>query len=325
MKEITKPLVSIVMAVYNPKLNWFVEQLKSINNQTYKSIEIIVIDDCSTRVDFYKIKKCILKYITKFPVNIIRNDKNLGSNKTFEKLTIKASGKYIAYCDQDDIWNKNKIEAYVDKIENSTADLVFSDMNIIDGKGKFIADSITKVRKYHVFSSGRGLTPILLFSNFVAGCAMMIKSDIAKKAIPFCPYMVHDHWLALFTSREGELLFINEQLINYRIHDSNQTLMMAGVYDKETYLKQRIEVPIYKMFWLKEFFKCNEELNKLIDEHLEWLIARYKNLYGCYRNLSNIWKYRKFGYNTSIFEIFAPYMPHKIFNFVIDLKKKNIL
>lgn len=325
MKEITEPLVSIVMAVYNPKLNWFVEQLKSINNQTYKSIEIIVIDDCSTRVDFYKIEKCILKYITKFPVTIIQNDKNLGSNKTFEKLTIKASGKYIAYCDQDDIWNKNKIEAYVDRIENSTADLVFSDMNIIDGKGKFIADSITKVRKHHIFFYGRGLAPTLLFSNFVVGCAMMIKSDIAKKAIPFCPYMVHDHWLALFTSKDGELLFINKQLINYRIHSSNQTSTMARVYDKKTYIKERINLPIKKMIWLKEKFTCDKGLEVIIDEGLEWLLARRKNLYGDYKSIKIVWKYKKYGYYPSVFEIFAPYMPYKIFNFVIDLKKKNIL
>jgi hypothetical protein len=43
----------------------------------------------------------------------------MGSNKTFERLTAFAEGKYVAYCDQDDIWEDNKIELLVNRLEKT--------------------------------------------------------------------------------------------------------------------------------------------------------------------------------------------------------------
>ena len=50
--ETDKPLISIVMAVYEPNLQWFREQLDSLEAQTYPNLELLVIDDCSPTVPF---------------------------------------------------------------------------------------------------------------------------------------------------------------------------------------------------------------------------------------------------------------------------------
>ena len=71
MKEQTPenaPLVNIVMATYNPRLDWFEAQLQSLNNQTYRNIKIIVMDDYSTDVEMQVIKDYIDKNITNFRI-----------------------------------------------------------------------------------------------------------------------------------------------------------------------------------------------------------------------------------------------------------------
>ncbi len=320
-----RPLISIVLATYNPRMDWLKEQLASLEKQTYRPLELIVIDDCSSKVDMTEISSCVEDCIKSIPYRIMQNEENLGSTKTFEKLTMLAEGKYIAYCDQDDVWHENKLEKSLEALENTDGVLAFSDMNIIDGVGNLVADSITKVRRHHKFYSGEGLSRVLLFSNFVTGCTILMKTKEAKNAIPFCPYMVHDHWLALYCSVDKKLIFIDNRLLNYRIHASNQTLMMAGVKDKESYLKIRIEEALYKFIWLSERFVESDDLSLTISQAIEWMKARQAHFQGSFKSIKLIWIYREFSFLTSIFEIFTPYIPERFFMFFIRLKKRNIL
>ena len=217
--ETAKPLISILMAVYEPRMDWLKEQLDSLNSQTYPNLRLYICDDCSPTVPFDEISKMVSECITAFPYTIERNDVNLGSNGTFERLTMEAEGKYFAYCDQDDIWLPEKLAVLQNAIEKSGALLVCSDMYIIDGDGNRVAESITKVRRHHVFRSGTGLAPDMLISDFVTGCTMMIRSEVAKAAIPFCPDMVHDHFLALCAAAEGEILSLPDNQMRCQLHN----------------------------------------------------------------------------------------------------------
>ena len=144
------------------------------------------------------IAACVKEYIHAFPFELRRNEKNLGSNGTFERLTLEAEGDYFAYCDQDDVWLPEKFEVLQAAMAAEGALLGCSAMFIIDGEGRQTADSITKVRGHHVFKSGEGLAPGLMIRNFATGCTMLVDARAAREAVPFCPYMVHDHYLALW-------------------------------------------------------------------------------------------------------------------------------
>lgn len=320
-----KPLISIVLATYNPRMDWLREQLASLEGQNYRPLELLVLDDCSTRVSLEEIRQCVKDSVKSIPYQIMQNKENLGSTKTFEKLTLLAGGEFIAYCDQDDVWHVDKIQKYLDELSHTDAIIVFSDMNIIDAWGNRIADSITKVRKRHNFQSGVGLAKTLLFRNFVTGCAMMIKAEEAKGAIPFCPYMVHDHWLALFSAVRGEIRFIRQPLVDYRIHGNNQTLILAGVIDKESYLDRRIVTPLNKFLWLKERFEDDDELSDTISQAIEWMAARRDNFTRRGSAIHGIWKYRRFSCLASLFEIACVFMPERLFRFSIALGRKNII
>ena len=179
--ETDKPLVSILMAVYEPRMDWLREQLDSLNAQTYPNLRLYIRDDCSPEVPFAEIEALVSECITAFPYSIERNIKNLGSNGPFDLLTREAEGKYFAYCDQDDIWLPEKLSVLEETIEREQAVLVCSDMFIIDEQGKRISDSITGIRRHHVFRTGDDLTDTLWYSNFASGCALLIRTETAKK------------------------------------------------------------------------------------------------------------------------------------------------
>lgn len=319
-----KPRIAILMAVYEPNMDWLKEQLLSLNAQTYPNLYLYIREDYSLAIAFADIERCVAECITAIPYEIRRNEQNFGSNKTFEFLTNEAEGEYFAYCDQDDVWLPEKLTILQQEIEKQNALLVCSDMYIIDSEGRQIADSMTKVRRHHVFCSGEGLAEKLVFSNFVTGCTMLIKAEIAKAAMPFCPYMVHDHYLALFAANRGKIVSLPDLLIKYRIHGGNQTEMMAGVTDKASYGRIRIDEALNKMCWLNESFVCNNGLKEVIERGREWLQARQKNWHK-QGGAELVWRYRRFNKAVAYFEIVMSKAPKCLFALVIKMKKKNWL
>ncbi len=113
-------LISIAMATYNGE-KYLKDQLDSIYNQTYKNIEVIVTDDCS--ID--KIVEILEQYARFHGLKYTVNEENLG----FVKVISLCGGEYIALADQDDIWEKNKIEILVNEIGSNL--LIHSDWVIL--------------------------------------------------------------------------------------------------------------------------------------------------------------------------------------------------
>ena len=321
--ETDKPLISIVMAVYEPNLKWFRELLDSLEAQTYPNLELLVIDDCSPAVSFEMVQQYIAESIHSFPYQVQRNEKNLGSNATFEKLTKQARGKYIAYCDQDDVWLPEKLEILQSIMEQTDVKLACSDMYIIDGQGRQIANSITKVRRHHVFCSGENLAEGLLFHNFVTGCTMLILAEIARQAMPFCPYMVHDHYLALYAALHGAIQSVMQPLIRYRIHGNNQTGLLTGITDKQSYGYYRIDLSLRKLEWINQNLKMPEGVQRTVREGILWMDARKKYCEGNRHMLKVMWKYRSFSLLPTMFEIVIGLLPERFFMFFIHQVQKN--
>ena len=233
--EADKPEISILMAVYEPNMDWLSQQLLSLNGQTYPRLRLFLRDDCSPTVPFEAIRALVSECITAFPNAIERNEQNLGSNETFARLTAEGEGAYFAYCDQDDIWFPHRISMGYARLQETGARLCCGDTVVIDATGKQVAGSICAVRPHHVFAEGEGLAGTLLFRNFVIGCTMLVERAQAQKCLPFAKTMVHDHFLALMTSLEGRIAVCHTPLIQYRIHGGNQTGILSGVTDKESY------------------------------------------------------------------------------------------
>ncbi|WP_312612948.1 glycosyltransferase [Oscillibacter sp.] len=320
--ETDLPQIAILMAVYEPRLDWLRAQLLSLNAQTYPKLRLYIREDGSPTVPFETISACVAECIRAFPYTLERNEKNLGSNLTFQRLTEEAEGAYFAYCDQDDVWLPEKLTVLQEALERENALLVCSDMSVIDGDGALTAHSITQVRRHHVFRSGEDLAQGLLTHNFVSGCAMLVPSEAAKAAVPFCPDMVHDHYLALWCAERGRLVSLSRPLLQYRIHGGNQTGILSGVTDKASYGRVRIDGALDKLRWLSAHFPCREETRRVIAEQTLWLEAR-RRWWNHQGGGATVWKYRRFSPLPSMAELALRFAPEWIFRKAVALARRN--
>lgn len=311
------PLVSILMSVYKPNERWLREQLSSLNSQTYPKLELVIYDDCpECPLD----ESIVRELITAFPYRIIRGERNLGSNKAFERLTTEGGGKYFSYCDQDDVWHSDKVQRMTEVLESTGSPMVCSDLAIIDGDGKRIADSITKIRRRHVFHEGEGLAGYLLVRNFVTGCAMMVRSDVAKGSVPFVDSLIHDQWLAINAALQGRIEVIREPLIDYRQHGGNQTGMLKGVSTKQDYYNARIENMRERLADYKARLGVFSEVRQTIAELEEFNEARSRYFYSHKSaDLRIMKKYRSFARQDVLLETFMPFLPERLMKLAFRL------
>ena len=232
----------------------------------------------------------------------------------------------MAYCDQDDIWENNKISLMMKRFNENDVTLVCCDLSIIDKKGKKIHESICDIRKRIVYKSGYNLAKDLLMSNFVTGCAMIVKKDIALKAIPFLDELVHDQWIAIIAALNGKIEFIDKRLVRYRQHSNNQTGILKDIHNKKTYYEKRIDDFYKRYIAYKARLTDFEELRDYIDNSLEWIKAR-KNYSSrvSVKDLKIMIKYMDFHKISILIEIVLPFIPNFIFKYIIKLVQKGIL
>ncbi|RDU24429.1 glycosyltransferase family 2 protein [Anaerosacchariphilus polymeriproducens] len=123
-------LVNILLSTYNGE-KYLLEQLESINRQTYPNIHLYIRDDGSSDGTL----SILENFSSKYPISIMKGQ-NIGFMKSFfELLSIADSGDYWAFCDQDDVWLPHKISLSVDwlKKQNNQIPLLFqSAYEIVD-------------------------------------------------------------------------------------------------------------------------------------------------------------------------------------------------
>lgn len=305
-----KPMIAILMAVYEPRLDWLTEQLLSLNAQTYPRLRLYVRDDCSPAVSFEAVRTIVEQTITAFPFTIARNERNLGSTGTFQRLTVEAEGDYFAYCDQDDIWLPEKLR--VSEAQIGSAGLICGDVIPVDAEGRRLADSITKLRPRIIFQEGAGLGGCLIYRNFVIGCTMLIRSAIAKAAVPFAQSMVHDHYLAWFCAQENEIAVAKQPLLYYRLHAGNQTAVLTNIETKQDYLRFHLGEFLSRISDLSER-SVGEELNQAA----AWAQARCDNAAKKRGAVRRLWAMRRLDTATSLFEIMGLRLPEPLFRWAI--------
>ena len=133
-----KPLISVVVPVYNPPLKYLQKAIDSVINQIYTNWEICIVDDCSTNT-FVKpyLENLSRKYTN---INIAYNKKNTHISEATNRAVEMAKGDYLVFLDQDDLLELDafaEIVLYVNKHPN--AEVIYSDDDKIDTEGKKFA------------------------------------------------------------------------------------------------------------------------------------------------------------------------------------------
>ena len=123
--------VSVIIPVHNSE-KYLLECLNSVINQTYKNLEIIVIDDKSTDNSVN-----IIKNIKDKRIKLIELSINSGAAIARNKGIEASTGDYICFLDSDDYWNKDKIEKQIEFIKDKA--FIYSEYLYLNEKTKHIA------------------------------------------------------------------------------------------------------------------------------------------------------------------------------------------
>ena len=127
--------VSVIMSAYNSE-KFIDSAVNSIINQTYKNLELIVMDDSSSD-DTYSLLQNFEKKDNR--LKVFKNKKNIGLTKSLNILLQHASGDLIARQDDDDVSNIDRIQAQVDFMEKNRLDFALQEqlrlliINIVQG------------------------------------------------------------------------------------------------------------------------------------------------------------------------------------------------
>ena len=201
-------MISVCIATYNGD-KYIKEQLESIIPQLDFSDEIIISDDSSTDQTLP-----IVQEINDNRIKIYSNNVFHSPILNFENAIKKAKGDYIFLCDQDDIWQPNKVDIMLESLKTNY--LVVSDCVVVDKNKNVLKDSFfnSKIPSMKVWNN-------LLHNNFL-GCCMAFRKEILNKALPFPPKIaMHDIWLGLCGAQFYNATFIPNKLILYRRHGNN--------------------------------------------------------------------------------------------------------
>lgn len=121
--------VSVLMSVYREPVDWLIESMNSILNQTYRNIEFVIVLDNPPNDNFKEAQKQIGNDDR---VKVIMNERNLGLVESLNKGLKYCTGDYIARMDADDIAFPNRIEKQMEYMKRHHVDILGSWIDIFD-------------------------------------------------------------------------------------------------------------------------------------------------------------------------------------------------
>jgi glycosyltransferase involved in cell wall biosynthesis len=205
-----EPLVTVIVAVYN-QAKFIEHTIKSIINQTYINIEILISDDCSTD-DSGKILKLLSDEDSR--IRLFLQSENLGITKNFNFLTAKATGKYVATFAGDDVMLPNKIAQQVKILEeNSNASFCHHSVTVIDS----LTSKPLGLLKYNYLNDITTIHHVLRDLGIPGGMSIMYKRAAIQNPV-FDPNIpVASDWLFIIKlTMAGRGLYIKDSLCFYR-------------------------------------------------------------------------------------------------------------
>lgn len=234
-------MISVVIPTYNREKT-IKKAVDSVLSQTYKDIELIVVDDCSndkTGEIISKINDVRLRYI--------RLEKNSGANYARNIGIFEANGEYIAFQDSDDVWRKEKLERELEYLVENDCDVVFCSMLQHHNDRKDIR--FPRIND----SDKKNLARRVLFGNIMSTQTILAKKELIKKE-------KFDNSLE-------------------RFQDWDLAIRLLNKYNVEFLDKVLVDVYVGEDSISKSSTKAVKSLSKIIDKYPELLESKSVNDY----------------------------------------------
>ena len=223
------PLVSVVVPCYNHE-KYVKETIESIINQTYKNIELIVIDDGSKDNSVSVIQELADKYGFTF---IHRPNKGLSA--TLNEGIRLSKGKYFSAIASDDILMLEKIEKQVEFMESNP------EYGMCYGKIVYFEDSIENTYEYpNSNKQGWVFDDLLNYGCFIPAPSYFMRKEVFESVGGFDKNLWIEDWdMWLRISQKYQVGYIDEYLAYYRKHDTNISSQSLKMYQAEKQILEK--------------------------------------------------------------------------------------
>lgn len=232
----SNPLVSVIIPSYNHE-NYISHALESIVRQSYRPIEIVLVDDGS--------KDRTLEVAREFlsrnsPSALVISQPNMGAARAINNGILRSRGKYINVLNSDDFFELDRIEACVQAAEQYGLEFIYTGVNYINALGGISeeGDHVSSLRRVEKEASLK--YPTLGFAFLknqlaVSTGNMFIGRSLVDKVGLFNSYLyIHDWDYVLRCMFYVEPYFLPQKMYNYRLHDSNSFRTLSYIEGYET-------------------------------------------------------------------------------------------
>ena len=213
---------SVALATFNGE-KYLGAQLESLARQTVLPCELVVTDDRSTDGTINIVREFARN--APFPVHLDENTTRLGYRANFMHATELCKADLIAYCDQDDIWEPEKIAVMEGLFDNPEILLAYHNAVVVSEDGEPIG---------YLYASGpvvKTFAPLGLEPwSLVTGFTQVFRSSLRRFATvheasidPYWPAqrLAHDQWHLFLASVFGSVVRVGQSLVRYRQHGEN--------------------------------------------------------------------------------------------------------
>lgn len=283
--RIEEPLVSVMIPCYNHE-NFVQASIQSVIDQTYKNIELIIIDDGSKDGSIAKIKEMTALCEQRFVNFEFRFRPNKGLSATLNEALEWCRGEYFSVIASDDIMLKNKTKTQVVFLESNAGVVAVSGgIQLVDELNNKLDIEVRKSREY-VFKD------IIMHKFHLPAPSQMLRLETVKRIGGYNPEIIIEDWyMWLKLSEVGRVFYISDIFALYRQHDSNfsnntekklqgredviRCFPHSKHYEKALRKIKWLNARVYfyhsrdeKMKWLKELYCIwpTKTLNMLINE-----------------------------------------------------------
>jgi glycosyltransferase involved in cell wall biosynthesis len=212
------PTISVIMPVLNGE-RYIAEAIDSICRQTYSDYELLVIDDGSSD----RTPEIVSGYAARMDLKYLPHEKNQGITRSVNDGLRRASGKFIAFLDHDDLWLPDFLQTQVTYLsEHPEVGLVHADFQTIDGAGQVIEHSVAKERN-RTRPSGLVFRELFMESMICGNSVLVRKECFDRLGLWDESLRWADYHMWLRIARHYRIDYVPRVLTAYRQHSSQCT------------------------------------------------------------------------------------------------------